>query len=88
MTDSAMSWTATAPCTTLTQMIGSHGELEVILGELNLGVLGRHGDAGVVDEDMQLAVGGVEVIDELLDRLGRRQVQLHNRNDIDDVTFS
>jgi len=61
----------------VTDVVGSHGEFEVVLGVLALGVLEVHQQSGVVHQDGQLLLRGTELIHELPHRLQVRQVQLN-----------
>jgi len=58
-------------------VVGSHGELEVVLGVLASAVLEVQQCSCIVDEHGQLLVSRVEVIHKLPHRLQVRKVQLH-----------
>ena len=60
----------------LTEMVCSYGHLKVICRILSLQVFGTHGDARVVDEDVQGLLQGVEIIRKLPHRLHTGQIQL------------
>ena len=58
-------------------MVGSHRELEVVLGELTLRVLDVQDHSGVVDQRRQLLATSSETADERPNRLQVCKVQLY-----------
>ena len=46
-------------------MVGPHGDLEVVLGVLALGVFEVEAQTGVVDEHVEFLAGGAKVLHEL-----------------------
>jgi len=59
-------------------VVGSHRELEVVLGELTLRVLDVQDHSGVVDQRRQLLATSSETADERPNRLQVCKVQLHS----------
>ena len=58
-------------------MVSSHGEFEVVLGVLALGVLEAECEPSIVHQHGQLLVCGAEVFHEFPDGLQVRKVQLN-----------
>ena len=61
----------------ITDVVRSHGQLEVVLGVLALGVLEVESQARVVDQNRQVLASRTELLHELFHRFQIRQIQLN-----------
>jgi len=63
-------------------MVGADGQLKSVSGILSFDVLEVERQSGIVDDHVQLLSSCVELVDELPNRLQRRQIQLREHTSL------